>query len=141
MGQRLRQVALAGAGLAVDQDVLVALDELAGGEVEDLGLVQLRIEGEVEAFERLGGIEGGAPQAEAQAALAAALDFVLEQQGEELDVRGLLLDALPVADLEGLEDAGQAEGAEHRGELMGQFHADLPSSWMGSGKKSVQGRA
>jgi hypothetical protein len=37
----------------------VALDELAGGEVEDVRLVELGIEAEVEALERLGGIEGG----------------------------------------------------------------------------------
>ena len=64
------------------------------------------------------------------------------EQGEELDERRLLFDGLAVADLEGLEDARQAQGAEHRGELMRQFHeADLLSSAPGSGKKVVQGRA
>jgi hypothetical protein len=33
----------------------VALDELAGGEVKNLGLVELGIEAEVEALEGLGG--------------------------------------------------------------------------------------
>src|SRR5207247_9503145 len=47
--------------------------------------------------------------------------------------------ALTIADVERLEDAGQPEGAEHRGELMGQFHAsDLLSSDSGSGKQVVQ---
>src|SRR5438094_6217406 len=142
MGQGLGEVALADTGRAEHQDALVARDELAGGEVEDLGLVELGIETEVEALERLGGIERGAAQAQAQLALGAPLDFVVQQHGEEVDEGGLLLDGLAIADIERLEDAGQAEGAEHRGELMGQFHAgDLLSSASGSGKKVVQGRA
>jgi len=51
----LGEVALADARRAEHQDALVARDELAGGEVEDLGLVELGIEAEVEALERLGG--------------------------------------------------------------------------------------
>jgi len=66
--------------LAVNQDVLVALDELAGGEVEDVGLVQLRIEGKVEAFERLSGIEVSAAQPQTELALPAPLDLVMEQE-------------------------------------------------------------
>jgi hypothetical protein len=66
----------------------------------------------------------------------------VQERGEELDEGRLLFDGLPVADLEGLEDPRQAQGAEHWGELMGQFHGvDLPSSAPGSGKKVVQGRA
>ena len=119
----------------------MARDELAGGEIEDLGLVELGIEAEVEALEGLGGIERGATQAQTELALGAALDFVVQQHGEELNEGGLLLDGLAIADVERLEDAGQPEGAEHRGELMGQFHAsDLLSSDSGSGKKVVQGR-
>ena len=105
-------------------------------------LLSLGFEAEIEALERLGGIEGRAPQAQAQFALGAALDFVLQQQGEELDEGGLLLDGLTIPDVERLQDAGQPQGAEHRGELMSQFHAsDLLSSDSGSGKKVVQGRA
>lgn len=65
MGQGLRDVTLAHPGRPVDQDVFVPLDEGARREVKELGLVELGIEAEVEAFERLGGIEGGAPQAQA----------------------------------------------------------------------------
>src|SRR5439155_20122678 len=117
----LGEVALADTGRAEHQDALVARDELAGGEVEDLGLVEFGIETEVEALERLGGIEGGAAQAQAQLALGAPLDFVVQQHGEEVDEGGLLLDGLAIADVERLEDAGQAQGAEHRGELVGRF--------------------
>src|SRR3989442_1339898 len=90
VGEGLREVALAHPGRAVHQDALVAFDELAGGEIEDLGLVELGIEAEVEALERLGGIEGGAPQAQTELALGAALDFVVQQHGEELNEGGLL---------------------------------------------------
>src|SRR5262245_33416093 len=142
VGQGLRDVTLPDPGRPVDQDVLVALDEGARREVEELGLVELGIEAEVEAFQGLGAIEGGAAQAQAELALRAALDLVVEQRGEKLDEGRLLFDGLPVAHLERLEDARQAQGAEHRGELMGQFHGvDLPSSAPGSGKKVVQGRA
>ena len=142
VGQGLGQVALADPRRAVHEDRLVAGDELAGGEVEELRLVELGIEAEVEALEGLAGIEGGAPQPQAELALGAPFDFVLQQRGEEVDEGGLLLDGLPGADVEGLQDAGQTQGAEHRGELMGQFHTrDLLSSAPGSGKKVVQGRA
>src|SRR5262245_39767883 len=52
---------------------------------------------------------------------------------EELDVGGLLLDGPPIADLERLEDARQAQRAEHGRELMAQSHWDLSSSAPGSG--------
>jgi hypothetical protein len=48
MGQRLREMTLAHARGAVEQHVLVPLDELARGEVEELGLVQGGVEAEVE---------------------------------------------------------------------------------------------
>src|SRR6266851_9708493 len=141
VGEGLTEVALADPGRAVEQDVLVALDELTGGEVEDLRLVELGIEAEVEALEGLGGMEGGPTQPQPEPALGAALDFILQEDGEELHEGGLLLDGLAIADVERLEDPGQAQGAEHRGELMSQFHGDRSSSAPGSGKKVVQGRA
>jgi hypothetical protein len=49
VGERLAEVTLAHPRGAVEQDVLVAFDELAGGEVEDLRLVELGVEAEVEA--------------------------------------------------------------------------------------------
>src|SRR5688572_8070315 len=142
VGEGLRQVALADARRAVDEDALVTLDEGTRGEIEDLRLVELRIEAEVEALERLGGVEGGAAQAQPQVLLRAALDLIVQEHGEELDEGRLLLDGLAVAQLQCVEDAGQPQGAQHRGELVHQFHeADLLSSAPGSGKKVVQGRA
>jgi hypothetical protein len=85
MGQGLRDVALAHAGWAVDPDVRVSLEEGARREIEGLGLVERGIEAEVEAFERLDGIAGGAPQAHPECTLRSALDLVVQERGEELD--------------------------------------------------------
>src|SRR5215813_4133484 len=73
--------------------------------------------------------------------LWARLDFILQEHGEEFHEGGLLLDGLAIAHVEGLEDAGHAQGTQHGGELMSQFHGDRSSSAPGSGKKVVQGRA
>src|SRR5207302_4511527 len=107
VGEGLRQVALADAGRPEHEDALVALDVLAGGEVEDLGLVELGIKAEVEALEGLGGIEGGTAQAQAELALGATFDLVVHEQGKEVDEGGLLFHGLAIADVERLEDAGQ----------------------------------
>ncbi len=140
VGEGLGEVALAHAGRPVEQDVLVPVHELAGGEVEDLGLVQLGVEAEVEALEGLRGIEGRPAEAEPERGLGPPLHLVLEQQGEELDERAPALDRLAVAHVQGRQDPGEPERAEHGGELRGQFHGGPPSP-PGSGKKSVQGRA
>ena len=52
----LREVALARAGRAEEQDVFVAVDELAGGEVEDQPAIHLLVEVEVEGVEGLVGV-------------------------------------------------------------------------------------
>jgi hypothetical protein len=78
----------------------VALDEGARREIEELGLVQLRIEAEVEALERLCGIKRRAPEAEPEILLRATLDLVVHEHGEELDEGRLLLDGLAVTDVE-----------------------------------------
>jgi len=48
--ERLADMRLADAGRADQQDVLVALDEVAGREVDDLRARDLRVEGEVEGL-------------------------------------------------------------------------------------------
>ena len=57
--ERDREVALAGAGRAEQVDHLVAVDEVELGEREDAVAVERRLEGEVEAGERLDGREPG----------------------------------------------------------------------------------
>lgn len=66
MAERLREVALADTGLADEADVFLARDERTRGEVEDLRLGDGRIEGEIEILERLGVLEGGAPEADVE---------------------------------------------------------------------------
>ncbi len=56
VADRLREVALAGAGRAEEERVLVLRDEARGRELEDERAVQLLVEVEVEGVERLGGI-------------------------------------------------------------------------------------
>ena len=105
MGDGLSQVGLADAGLAADQDVAALPDEGAGGEVEDLLAVDARVEAEVEQLQGLGGIDGAAPDPEVEPLVLAALGLVLDQAGQELDVRPVLGDRLLGADLERVEDA------------------------------------
>ena len=85
---------LADAGLAADQDVAALPDEGAGGEVEDLLAVDARVEAEVEQLKGLGGIDGATAEAQVEPLVLAALGLVLDQAGQELDVRPLLGDRL-----------------------------------------------
>src|SRR4029453_14226461 len=62
----LREVALADAGLADQADILPARDEGAGGELEDLGLRDRRVEGEVEVLDGLGVLEARAPESDVE---------------------------------------------------------------------------
>lgn len=77
--ERLRDVALADAGLADEANVLAARDEGAGGELEDLGARHLRVEGEVEVLERALVLEARAPEPLVELLRVAALDLVGEQ--------------------------------------------------------------
>jgi len=60
MAEGLREMGFADAGGALNQHRLVALDEVASRQIEDLLAIDRRIETEVEAFERLAEIDGGA---------------------------------------------------------------------------------
>jgi hypothetical protein len=66
----------ADAGLADEQHVLVALDEATRREVDDLGLGDGRIEGEVEVLEAGVVVEAGAAQPTLELLGLAALDLV-----------------------------------------------------------------
>jgi hypothetical protein len=60
VSDRLRDVALAGAGRPEEERVLVLHDEAGGGELEDERAVHLLVEIEVEGVERLARVaEGG----------------------------------------------------------------------------------
>ena len=84
----LRQMALAGAAWTEKQRVFAAVDEGAGGQVEDQAAIHLRVEGEVEVVEGLVGIaEAGLFAAPLQQAVGAAGEFVGDQAGEQVDGR------------------------------------------------------
>ena len=112
MSDGLGEVGLADAGLAADQGVAALADEGAGGEVEDLLAVDARIEAEVEQLQGLGGIDRATADPEVEPLVLAALGLVLDQARQELDVRPLLGDRLLGADLERVEDAGEAQAAQ-----------------------------
>jgi hypothetical protein len=82
--------------LAHDHHHLLASDEVAGGEVDDLGLRDVRVEGEVELLERLVRLEGRAPQPEIELLLIASLDLVLQRPVQELRVGQAVLHGLTV---------------------------------------------
>ena len=112
-----------------------ALDEAAGREVGDLLLRELRAGGEVEGLEGLLRVERGAPKPHLQLVLGAALDLVLDELGEELDVRELRLDGAAVAELERFEDAAEPQALQHRGELMDEVHWVSP--WVVAGSAGL----
>ncbi len=58
MTERLGEVGLPHAGRSVDQDMLLLLDKEAGGEIGNGASFDLRVEGEVEPFQRLLFFEG-----------------------------------------------------------------------------------
>ncbi len=66
-------------------------NEVAGGEVKELGFVELGVEGKIEPLERLRRVERGAAEAKAERVLGAPLDLVLQQQGQEVHEGRLLL--------------------------------------------------
>jgi hypothetical protein len=136
VAEGLGEVALADAGGADEEGVLVALDETAGGEVGDLLLRELGAGGEVEGLEGLLGVEGGAAEAHLELVLGAALDLVLEELGEELDVGELGLDGEAVSDFHGLEDAAEPQALQHRGQLMDEVHVFSP--WLVAGSAVVK---
>ena len=90
-GERGGEVALAGAGVADEQDVLALVDVLAAGELGYQPLVHRRAGGEVEALERLHGREPGGLQPSLGGALLSLeqLEFAeLEEVGEVVLVVG-----------------------------------------------------
>src|SRR5690606_26970087 len=113
----LGEVALAGATRPDDEHRSTLVEVAASGEVVDERTVQLREALEVELLEGFGGAELGSAQAQAELLLLAPCDLVADEQGEELGVGELAVDGLAVTRLERVEDPGQAQLFELRGEL------------------------
>jgi len=72
---------LAAARRAEEDDVLVRREETAGGELEDEAAVELFVEAEVEAVERLVGVaEVGLFEAAGEQTIGAAGELVLDER-------------------------------------------------------------
>lgn len=120
--QGLGEVALSGAAGADDEHQDFLLQVAAGGRIHDLRLVYSEVEGEVVAFERLMRVDTDPALPHDEFALFAAGDLVLDEQGQEIHVGELLLHGLPVADLQGVQDAGETELFQMRRKLGDGIH-------------------
>ncbi len=119
-------MALSDAGGPNHQHVVVALDEGAGREFEDLGLGDRGIEGEVEVLDGLRVLEVRAPDALHELLRLAPLHLVGEQPVEEFREGEVVVDGLLGAQLERLQDAGEAQLLEHRDEIVSCAHGSSP---------------
>jgi hypothetical protein len=126
VAERLRDVALADAGLADQQHVLVAADEVAGREVDDPVLGDLRVEVEVEALEGLAALEVGPAQPRGHLLAVAALDLVVQEPVQEFLEGEAVVDGLSPAQIEGFEDARQAQLLENGDQIFSGVHRCLP---------------
>lgn len=89
VAEGLGDVRLADTGRTDQKDVLVALDEVAGREVDDLGARDLGVEGEVEALEGPLVLESGTADPQAELLAFAALGLVVEDVARNPDFRNL----------------------------------------------------
>ena len=87
----LGEMALAGAGRAEEEAVLVLGDEAAGGEFEDEAAIELPSEVEIEGVERLADVaEAGLFEAALEEPILPPEQLVADERREEVD-RGQLL--------------------------------------------------
>ncbi len=125
--------------------MLAPFDEQPGGQVADGGGVQGGRAGEVELLQGLWLLEAGALQAQPQALGLAALDLVLQQQLEKLQIAELILACLQQAHIESVEHAAELEGFELAGQGGGRTHratsfaAKLSAGWRKPRACSVSG--
>ena len=117
VAERLRQMTLAGAGRTDEQDRGVLGDEAAGCQIGDLRLVDRGVVGEVETLEGLVVEHLRPAQPLCELPLVATSDFILDDQSEEVGKSELGFNRLPIARLQRIEDAGQAQLLEQRDEL------------------------
>src|SRR3990170_4625317 len=86
----LEDMTFSSAYRAADDQRLTGLDEVAGGKIANLLGGNLRVEAEVELFERFGLLEVGSRDPIGQAALPTTGDLVFDHQLHELQVSELL---------------------------------------------------
>jgi hypothetical protein len=135
--QRLGDVALAGAGGADDEDVLLGVDELEGGEFEDVALGEAGVVGPVEALEISVVGQTGEGVASFQEAGVTAVEFVLDEPGEGFEEVHLLLGDLEGTGFQGGDHAGEAQGPQGTFKLGGRHgHGAAPECVRGIARRS-----
>ena len=125
--QGLRQVALAGAGRAEEEGIVVLRHPARGRQLEDEGPVQLLVEVEVKGVQALAHVpEARLLEAAFEEAVLAADELVLDEPREEVEGDELLGLRLVEPGLEGAGHAGAAELAEGTAEF-DEVHVGISS--------------
>ena len=131
--ERDGEVPLAGAGRAEEVDDLVAVDEVELGEGQDPVAVERRLEGEVEAGQRLDGRELCHPQRRLDATVLAQGQFLGEQGIDHLERAGFATLELTHRLIKNLQrpghlqtDQGLANAVEDRGDDFQGVHGRSP---------------
>ena len=123
--ERYRQVGLADAGWAKEDDVLAVGEEAQGGEFLDLFAVDRRLKAEVEVGQGLVEREVGEPGLGQQPALGAAGGIGLEQPVEEVDMAERVLGWLLADGVQELGNSPQLEPVEVSDDaLAGDVHTN-----------------
>ena len=102
------------------------MDEVAGGQIQDLLAIQLWIEVEVIGFQGLGGVDRCASDTSGQLFLVTAGDLVFEQAHQKLGVGPLSIDSLCIAHIQRFQDAGETQAFELEDELRVLVHRTAP---------------
>src|SRR5690606_37435644 len=126
MPQRLSDVRLADAGRPEEKHVVLSLDEGAGGQVEHSSLRDLRVEVKVEVLQCPLVLEGGATHAQIELLGISALDLVAQKPKQKLLVGQLVVGRPAQAQLQGVENARQAQLFEKRHQLVNDAHRCPP---------------
>nr|WP_281784100.1 hypothetical protein [Sinimarinibacterium flocculans] len=126
--QRLGQMTLAGAAGPCGQHCDPLVEIAPGGQILDQRAVEPGQPGEVELLDGFLRAEGRTAQPGLQLLLLAAGDFVGDQQREKLGVSELAVDGLAITGFQRVEDAGQAQLLEMRGELGNGIHGRVSIS-------------
>jgi hypothetical protein len=101
---------------AEEEQVATFAHEGTGGELVELGTLEGWIEGPVEVFQRAGVAESSVLAAFFDEALIAGVEFVLDEQFEELEVRECMGRGLLETEFEAGEESRQTEASEVLGE-------------------------
>jgi len=117
----LEEVALAGAGLSGDDQVVVALDEAQATELEDEALVDSGLEVEVEGFEGLALVEAAVVDTTLDASLGLGGDLAAQDVLEEHGMSG----ALAKGPVEQLVEVGQDMGQSEELQVPAESDEDL----------------